>query len=1276
MSAIKTNACYINEYPYDCDIDNDAHPSHLHKCAKEAMDCRVMNNIDNKKKKEPICGETPVLQKHPYDCDYIEGHNTSQRGFCMANKSHCFDNHEISNHSKGYRKQKKFGSIWLSGMKQLEMNRLRAESAMADAIAKGEEENVKKALHDLEIAQKELEDAIHATEQAEVEEEEESKRKKDAFEEAAEEEADDANKELLKDRFRKEIRDQILKSKIEKKDLLTKYFQENQNNLNKAQNEKFIKEIQQILASPTDTRVYSSALRMIDINEDMEEKQPGRMIDINYITENNQTALDLATNAGDYKLITFLKNRNALSVNDIQKGTATVPTSRRLKDVPDVNNYPEEWTTGYSPGQNGLDISNRYDYLPGNLENEGKTHTFVPHLEKLLQEYVEKKEMNKKEWMATCGTHEKGDEAYPSYFVKGQRLPFPSQKIFKWVLHPLSPIKRLLAVHTAGAGKTNMIADALSNYFTDPRAKIVVVPTQQHVMNIYSDLLKIHDNKMVEFLHKKKYKYLLDAVTSPKNDKAKNQALIDIIALFECKPPNPNPNHVPKIPLKYQKIPNAEGVFLKSDKHSSNDDALCAPIRVYNLKDFCTIVGKLKNNQSTDAFAFNWGNRDPRKSPLSNHILLIDEVHNMINPFSELFEGQAGHVTTRVENWKKTIVEIENAKNAVVIGFTATPIGRGETIESEKIDETVKKAQSRCKYCIENNKKCSWGKNPMSDAHRLFRMIKGKCNENANDKGFVSYYMKGMLDLFAKTEPPMQDLLNENPAGGRYGVEYIDMPHPSVEGTGKYYEKRRALCKGKPTEVKCQWAHNFNDDIRPTQQNIIGPSTQTGLSKNAKAITRRNKLSVEKIKNNAPKIHRALELINEHNPDEKILILANEVSGFHLMAYALYENKVPFIGIYAKNKNNSPVGCQYLYNSTNGFKKYADELSISDIESRDNTPASECRVIMLNSDKYSEGISVKNATLTICLSPLDNWSMYRQAFARGVRSCGHALFNKKDRLVKLKVLVATNQRGKADETAIDEMSNTIDNVDIKKMKVLELKKLCTQKNLQPPGGCNKTKKKELIELLQAQTDRSPRPVTIGGTNDNDNNTIGNEITIDEENLEKAIKDKPLIEGQLCWFKNQSIDENILHAFTDDNSCMASSPTSSDLQSDPSDAKECPNTLFVGDEADNRNVCTDWCKDEPRLYIKEDLYKCQHGYKKYKQNIDNSFLFRMKENARQQIFKSDRRTLKDRRKELTRKLRESDGTYTYKQYKKDYSGLYDEEYSETEPLKKTIKNRWF
>ena len=249
-----------------------------------------------------------------------------------------------------------------------------------------------------------------------------------------------------------------------------------------------------------------------------------------------------------------------------------------------------------------------------------------------------------------------------------------------------------------------------------------------------------------------------------------------------------------------------------------------------------------------------------------------------------MFEGQEGHVAKRISNWKNTIIEIENARNSVVVGFTATPIGRGETIETEK-NNTAKKAQGTCKYCMEHNLKCPWHQTPMSDAQRIFRMIKGKCNESANDKGFVSYYMKGMVDLFAKTEPPMPDLLNVNPAGGRYGVEYIDMPR---EGTGKHYEKRRSLCKGKPTEMKCQWAHNFNDDIRPTQQNIIGPSTQTGLSKNTKAIARREKLRGTNLKYNAPKIHRAIELINEHHSDEKVLILANEVSGFHLMAYTLY----------------------------------------------------------------------------------------------------------------------------------------------------------------------------------------------------------------------------------------------------------------------------------------------------------------------------------------------------------------------------------------------------
>ena len=77
------------------------------------------------------------------------------------------------------------------------------------------------------------------------------------------------------------------------------------------------------------------------------------------------------------------------------------------------------------------------------------------------------------------------------------RTRFPHQRVFRWMVHPCTPITRVLAVHMVGAGKTRMIIDGLGNYVLDPRAKIVVFPKASQADNFYKELMDYEeDNPM------------------------------------------------------------------------------------------------------------------------------------------------------------------------------------------------------------------------------------------------------------------------------------------------------------------------------------------------------------------------------------------------------------------------------------------------------------------------------------------------------------------------------------------------------------------------------------------------------------------------------------------------------------------------------------------------------------------------------------------------------------------------------------------------------------
>ena len=63
--------------------------------------------------------------------------------------------------------------------------------------------------------------------------------------------------------------------------------------------------------------------------------------------------------------------------------------------------------------------------------------------------------------------------------------------------------------------------------------------------------------------------------------------------------------------------------------------------------------------------------------------------------------------------------------------------------------------------------------------------------------------------------------------------------------------------------------------------------------------------------------------------------------------------------------------------------------------------------ILLNSDDYSEGVSIYDVTMILNVTLYPRWIDYVQAFGRGLRSCGHVNLDVAQRRVQLVQLVAT-----------------------------------------------------------------------------------------------------------------------------------------------------------------------------------------------------------------------------------------------------------------------------
>lgn len=66
----------------------------------------------------------------------------------------------------------------------------------------------------------------------------------------------------------------------------------------------------------------------------------------------------------------------------------------------------------------------------------------------------------------------------------------PHQESVAFLLHPKSPISRLLVDHPTGSGKTREMITVLDNYFHDPRPKIPILPTAAICRVFYTELLR------------------------------------------------------------------------------------------------------------------------------------------------------------------------------------------------------------------------------------------------------------------------------------------------------------------------------------------------------------------------------------------------------------------------------------------------------------------------------------------------------------------------------------------------------------------------------------------------------------------------------------------------------------------------------------------------------------------------------------------------------------------------------------------------------------------
>lgn len=221
---------------------------------------------------------------------------------------------------------------------------------------------------------------------------------------------------------------------------------------------------------------------------------------------------------------------------------------------------------------------------------------------------------------------------------KGKKAsPYAYQRFVSYAVKPNSPVTRLLAVHRTGAGKTLTMVRILENFYDDPRTKAVVFPNRNLAVNFYSELLSF-DNK---------YRTYLLSVLKPRDAEI-------LVARDRTNK---------RFPAIVDEVESKLGAKSALGKVGTAG-FLAAPIRAYSYGQLGGAQVFRGGKRPTDPlFKRDWGGEG--SNPMDHRIVLMDEVHNLVNPGN----GCGAHC----DNYLNLQEGLAGCSGSVVVGFTATP---------------------------------------------------------------------------------------------------------------------------------------------------------------------------------------------------------------------------------------------------------------------------------------------------------------------------------------------------------------------------------------------------------------------------------------------------------------------------------------------------------------------------------------------------------------------------------------------------------------------------
>jgi len=310
-----------------------------------------------------------------------------------------------------------------------------------------------------------------------------------------------------------------------------------------------------------------------------------------------------------------------------------------------------------------------------------------------------------------------------------QRSPFAGlgmrlhQESASFLLHPDSPVERLLVDHATGTGKTLIMLRMLDNYFDDPHPKVAIFPKHAVCDNFYQELLKWPTRWRHFFCFLKPAEASLASgakdwrrkkfdVWDINNDKSRAEAktrgvrLEKIIReLTDSIQEALEMRHA----IRGGKVTSrfARG-FLEEHPDAPMPKA---PLRAFRYTTAGGGASALDRDGWPKSPILKVGFDPTELNPYSGKVIIMDECHNLVRP-NQMFEEQIGHLRHL----------LHSATRTVLAGFTGTPVG-----------------------------------NEAAEGQKLLDVIKGKGAESQSNEGFLSCFHARASDDFPR-EVPVQGI--------------------------------------------------------------------------------------------------------------------------------------------------------------------------------------------------------------------------------------------------------------------------------------------------------------------------------------------------------------------------------------------------------------------------------------------------------------------------------------------------------------------------------------